>query len=213
MRRTGRYIAIDGPIGVGKTSLAKALAGRLDARSILDESGNNPFLDRFYENPDKYALPAQLYFLLTRYNQQRQLLQQELFAQSMVADYILARDRIFARLNLDPDELVLYENVYRLLGGRIAKPDLVVYIRARTQVLGERLHKRGRPIDRRTSYDYLERVAGAFRDFFFYYEETPLLVVDTSEIDFVADPADLDQLVREIDRVGTGVQYYVPRKS
>jgi deoxyguanosine kinase len=210
-RRRG-YIAIEGPIGVGKTSLAQALGLKFGARIILEDTESNPFLARFYENAEKYAFPAQLYFLLTRYNQQRQLVQQDLFSQATVSDYLLAKDRIFARLNLDSDELVLYEGVYRLLDGRIAKPDLVVYIRARTEVLFERLRKRNRPFERYISLEYLDQVAAAYRDFFFYYEETPLLVVDTSDIDFVVDPHDLDDLAREIDRAGEGAQYYVPRK-
>jgi deoxyguanosine kinase len=213
MRRSGGYIAIEGPIGVGKTSLAQALGLRLGARIVLEDTDNNPFIARFYQDPEKYAFPVQLYFLLTRYNQQRQLAQQDLFAQATVSDYLLAKDRIFARLNLDPDELVLYEGIYRLLDGQLAKPDLVVYIRAGVEVLAERLRKRNRTFERHISLEYLERVSAAYRDFFFYYDETPLLVVDSSDIDFVADPADLEDLLREIDRTSTGSHYYVPRKS
>ena len=213
MRRGGGYIAIEGPIGVGKTSLAQALGLRLGARIVLEDTDSNPFIARFYQDPEKYAFPVQLYFLLTRYNQQRQLAQQDLFAQATVTDYLLAKDRIFARLNLDPDELVLYEGVYRLLDGQLAKPDLVVYIRARVEVLAERLRKRNRTFERHISLEYLERVSAAYRDFFFYYDETPLLVVDSSEIDFVADPGDLEDLLREIDRTSTGSHYYVPRKG
>jgi deoxyguanosine kinase len=213
MRRGGGYIAIEGPIGVGKTSLAQALGLRLGARIVLEDTDSNPFIARFYQDPEKYAFPVQLYFLLTRYNQQRQLAQQDLFAQATVTDYLLAKDRIFARLNLDPDELVLYEGVYRLLDGQLAKPDLVVYIRAGVEVLADRLRKRNRSFERHISLEYLERVSAAYRDFFFYYDETPLLVVDSSEIDFVGDPGDLEDLLREIDRTSTGAHYYVPRKD
>ena len=213
MRRGGGYIAIEGPIGVGKTSLAQALGLRIGARIVLEDTDSNPFIARFYQDPEKYAFPVQLYFLLTRYNQQRQLAQQDLFAQATVTDYLLAKDRIFARLNLDPDELVLYEGVYRLLDGQLARPDLVVYIRARVEVLAERLRKRNRTFERHISMEYLERVSVAYRDFFFYYDETPLLVVDSSEIDFVDDPGDLEDLLREIDRTVTGSHYYVPRKG
>ena len=213
MRRGGGYIAIEGPIGVGKTSLAQALGLRIGARIVLEDTDSNPFIARFYQDPEKYAFPVQLYFLLTRYNQQRQLAQQDLFAQATVTDYLLAKDRIFARLNLDPDELVLYEGVYRLLDGQLARPDLVVYIRARVEVLAERLRKRNRTFERYISLEYLERVSAAYRDFFFYYDETPLLVVDSSEIDFVDDPDDLEDLLREIDRTVTGSHYYVPRKG
>jgi deoxyguanosine kinase len=207
------YLALEGPIGVGKTTLAQVLARELNARLILEAAEDNPFLARFYEDPDKYAFSAQLYFLLTRYNQQRELLQQDLFAQSTVSDYLFAKDRIFASLNLAPDELVLYEQVYKLLDANMAKPDLVVYLLARSDVLVERLRRRNRDFERDISYEYLERVSTAYRDFFFYYDEAPLLVVDTSEIDFVSNPGDLADLIREIDRAGQGVQHYVPRKS
>lgn len=213
MRRGGGYIAIEGPIGVGKTSLAQALGLKIGARIVLEDTDSNPFIARFYQDPEKYAFPVQLYFLLTRYNQQRQLAQQDLFAQATVTDYLLAKDRIFARLNLDPDELVLYEGVYRLLDGQLARPDLVVYIRARVEVLAERLRKRNRTFERHISVEYLESVSAAYRDFFFYYDETPLLVVDSSEIDFVDDPGDLEDLLREIDRTVMGSHYYVPRKG
>lgn len=207
------YIAVEGPIGVGKTSLAQLLAKETNARLMLEDADNNPFLPRFYAEPDKYAFPAQLYFLLTRYNQQRELAQRELFAQATVADYLFAKDRIFANLNLTPDELKLYENVYKLVDAQMVKPDLVVYVRARVEVLGERLRKRNRDFERHISYEYLERVSSAFRDFFFYYDEAPLLVVDSSEIDFVANPTDLADLIREIDSAGPGTQYFVPRKG
>jgi deoxyadenosine/deoxycytidine kinase len=212
MERRGGYIAVEGPIGVGKTSLARALARELNARMVLEDADDNPFLARFYEDPEQHALPVQLYFLLTRYNQQRDLAQQDLFTQATVADYLFAKDRIFATLNLAPDELTLYDNVYRLLDARMAKPDLVVYIRANVEVLLERLRKRNRDFERHVGVGYLERVSAAFRDFFFYYDETPLLVVDTTELDFVADSDDLKDLIREIDRAGPGVQYFVPRK-
>lgn len=212
MQRRGGYIAIEGPIGVGKTSLARALAKELNARTVLEGVEDNPFLARFYENPDQYALPVQLYFLLTRYSQQRELAQQDLFAQATVADYLFGKDRIFAALNLAPDELALYDNVYRLLDAQMPRPDLVVYIRANVEVLIERLRKRNRDFERHIGLKYLERVSAAFRDFFFYYDETPLLVVDTTELDFVEDSTDLKDLIREIDNAGKGVQYFVPRK-
>jgi deoxyguanosine kinase len=213
MRRRGGYIAVEGPIGVGKTSLAQALAARLNARLILEDVAGNPFLARFYADPDKYALPLQLYFLLTRYEQQRQLAQQDLFSQATVTDYLFAKDRLFARLNLAPDELSLYEQVYPLLDARMPKPDLVVHIRAGAGVLAERLRKRNRDFERDISLEYLERVSAAYRDFFFYYDEAPLLVVDTSAIDFVNDPDDLADLIREIENAGPGVQHFVPRKK
>ena len=213
MNRRAGYIAVEGPIGVGKSSLARLLARELNARLVLEAVDDNPFLARFYEDPDKYALPVQLYFLLTRYNQQRELAQQDLFAQATVADYLFAKDRVFAAMNLAPDELALYESVYRLLDAQTARPDLVVFMSARVEVLVERLRKRNRDFERDISVGYLERVSAAFRDFFFYYDEAPLLVVDTSEIDFVEDSDDLRDLIREIDHAGPGVQHFVPRKG
>jgi deoxyadenosine/deoxycytidine kinase len=210
-RRT--YIALEGPIGVGKTTLAQLLARQLGARLVLEDTEANPFLSRFYQEPEKYAFSAQLYFLLTRYHQQRELSQQDLFGQTTVADYLFAKDRIFANLNLAPDELELYERIYRLLDAKMAKPELVVYMLASIDVLAERLRRRNRDFERDISYEYLERVSAAYRDFFFYYDETPLLVVDTSEVDFENNPGDLSDLVREIDRAGQGVQHFVPRKS
>ena len=213
MKRRAGYIAVEGPIGVGKSSLARLLARELNARLVLEAVDDNPFLARFYEDADKYALPVQLYFMLTRYNQQREIAQQELFAQATVADYLFAKDRVFAGLNLAADELALYDSVYRLLDAGMARPDLVVFISARVEVLVERLRKRNRDFERDIRVAYLERVSAAFRDFFFYYEEAPLLVVDTSEIDFVADSDDLRDLIREIDHAGPGVQHFVPRKG
>jgi deoxyadenosine/deoxycytidine kinase len=198
---------------VGKTTLAQVLGKEMNARLVLEDSENNPFLRRFYDDPDKYAFPAQLYFLLTRHNQQRELSQQDLFAQMTVADYLFAKDRIFASLNLAPEELKLYEGVYQLLNAEMAKPDLVVYVRARVEVLADRLRKRNRDFERDISFEYLERVSAAYRDFFFYYDEAPLLVVDTSDIDFVANPGDLADLVREVNNAGQGTQHFVPRKS
>jgi len=211
-RRSG-YIAIEGPIGVGKTSLARLLATEFKARLVLEEVEENPFLARFYENADKYALPVQLYFLLTRYNQQRALAQQDLFNQATVSDYLFAKDRIFASINLAPEELALYDKIYRLLDEKMPKPDLVVFMTAQVERLLERLRRRDREFERDISRDYLERVSAAFRDFFFYYDEAPLLVVDTTAIDFVADSADLRDLIREIEGAGQGVQHFVPRKS
>jgi deoxyguanosine kinase len=213
MDRRGGYIAVEGPIGVGKTSLARLLAAEFNARLVLEEVDDNPFLARFYEEPEQYALPVQLYFLLTRYNQQRALAQQDLFAQATVSDYLFAKDRIFATQNLAPDELALYEKIYHLLDARMAKPDLVIFMSARIDVLVDRLRKRNREFERDISVEYLERLSLAFRDFFFYYDEAPLLVVDTSEIDFVEDSSDLRDLIREIEQAGPGVQHFVPRKG
>lgn len=211
--KSARYIVVEGPIGVGKTSLARLLAEELNARAIFEHVEENPFLKKFYDEPGAYAFQAQLFFLLSRYRQQRQLAQQDLFNQSTVADYLFAKDQIFAQTNLDGDELALYRQMFNLLDARLPKPDLVVYLQARSEVLMERLRKRDRDYERRISPEYVQRIAEAYRDFFFYYEETPLLVVDVSSVDFVANSDDLADLIREIRSMGQGVQHYIPLGS
>lgn len=210
---SSRYIVVEGPIGVGKTSLARLLAEEFGARLILESVEENPFLKKFYENPRQNAFPAQLFFLLSRYRQQRDLAQQELFSKSTVADYLFAKDQIFAQVNLGADEFTLYRQLYQLLEPRLAKPDLVVYLQARTDVLLSRLRKRDRDYERRIAPEYVERIAEAYRDFFFHYDDTPLLVVNCSEIDFVDHSEEMNDLVREIRSMGRGVQHYIPLGS
>jgi deoxyadenosine/deoxycytidine kinase len=209
----GRYIVVEGPIAVGKTSLTERLAEALGARVILEESEENPFLRKFYESPEKYAFKAQLFFLLNRFRQQSEIAQLDLFEQSIVCDYLFAKDQLFARLNLENDELNLYQQVYRMLDARIVKPDLVVYLEARGEVLWKRLRRREREYERRVAPAYLERVAEAYRQFFHHYNDGPLLVVQSSEIDFVERPGDLADLMKEIQAVKRGVQHYVPLSS
>lgn len=194
-----RYIAIEGPIGVGKTTLATAMADRLGGRVVLEAVEENPFLPGFYQDRKKHAFQAQIFFLLSRFQQQQELFQQDLFNQVTIADYLFAKDRIFASLTLEPNELALYERIWQVLGARVVKPDLVVYLQARPDVLAARIRKRGRDFERSVTGDYLEQVSRAYGDFFFHYEDTPLLVVNTSDID-LADEGDLDALLREIRR-------------
>jgi len=208
-----RYIVVDGPIGVGKTTLARLLADAFEARLVLEVVDENPFLKKFYERPRQYAFQAQLFFLLTRYRQQRELAQQDLFSQNTVVDYLFAKDQIFAQLNLDADELALYRQLFGLLDARLPKPDLVVYLQARADVLLSRLRKRDRDYERRIAPEYIGRVAEAYRDYFFYYDETPLLVVNSSDIDFVANSDEMADLIREIKGMGQGVQHYIPLGS
>jgi len=208
-----RYIVVEGPIGVGKTTLAKKIAAELGARPVLEQAEENPFLRRFYDKPDTYAFQAQLFFLLSRYRQQKQLAQQDLFAQGTVADYLFAKDQIFAEANLDDDELALYRQMFGLLDARLPKPDLVVYLNARKDVLLDRLRRRDREYERRIPTAYLNKIAEAYKDFFFYYEEAPLLVVDSSDVDFVTRSEDFSDLIREIDQMGRGVQHYIPLGS
>ncbi len=207
---SARYIAVEGPIGVGKTTLATVVAERLGGRFVPEPVEENPFLARFYEDRRKHAFQAQLFFLLSRYQQQQALLQQDLFAQVTVADYLFAKDRIFAALNLDPPELALYEQVYGLIGPRTLKPDLVVYLQARTDVLLSRIRRRGREFERHVEPAYLEALARAYNDFFFHYDEAPLLVVNTSDIDLARSSADADALVAVIGRHRKGLHHYNP---
>jgi deoxyadenosine/deoxycytidine kinase len=208
-----RYIAIEGPIGVGKSSLAKILAQKTASRLVKEEVEGNPFLERFYENPRKYAFQTQLFFLLSRYRQQREVAQGDLFEGGVVCDYILAKDKIFALINLEDDEISLYESIYKLLVSTLPKPDLVVYLQARPEVLLSRVRKRGVAYERNISLDYLRTLSDAYNEYFFHYNETPLLVVNTSEIDFVESPRDLEHLVREVKSVKRGTQHYIPLGS
>jgi deoxyadenosine/deoxycytidine kinase len=205
-----RYIAIEGPIGVGKTTLAQILADRLGGRLVLEQPEENPFLAGFYADRRKYAFQAQIFFLLSRFQQQQALFQQDLFTRSTVADYLFAKDRIFAALTLDPAELALYGQVYALLGPRVVRPDLVIYLQARTDVLVQRVRKRGRDYERGIEPAYLEALAKAYSDFFFHYEDTPLLVVNTSDIDIEGSSDDLEALLAVIRRHRKGTQHYVP---
>ena len=212
MKRT-RYIAVEGPLGVGKTTLAQILADEFEARVVLERVDDNPFIGRFYEEPGKYALQTQLFFLLTRYRQQQEVSQQELFRQNLVADYIFAKDQLFAQVTLDTDEFPLYRQLFRMLEVRLPKPDLVVYLQARVDVLLARLRKRARDYERWVTPEYVGRIAEAYKDFFFRYEETPLLVVNCSEIDFASHSEEVEDLVREIREMGAGVQHYIPLGS
>jgi deoxyadenosine/deoxycytidine kinase len=208
-----RYMAIEGAIGVGKTSLAKILANQFGWRLVQEEVGHNPFLERFYENPRKFAFQTQLFFLLSRYRQQRELAQGNLFEKGVVSDYVLAKDKIFALINLEDDEISLYDSIYRLLVPTVPRPDLVIYLQARPEVLLSRVRKRGVEYERNISLDYLKTLSDAYNEYFFHYNETPLLVVNTSEIDFVESPRDLEHLVREVKSVKRGTHHYIPLGS
>ena len=207
-----KYIVIEGPIGVGKTSLAQLLAKELNARLFLERVEDNPFLTRFYQDRHQFAFQTQIFFLLSRYRQLETLKQQDLFSIVTLSDYFMPKDRIFAALNLEPDELALYEQIYTLLNPRLPKPDLVIYLQAETDVLMQRIKQRGREYENGMAWDYLTALNQAYNDFFFYYNDTSLLVVQTSEIDFVKSRADLEDLLDKITQMKKGTQYYVPRK-
>ena len=205
-----RYIVVEGPIGVGKTALTRALAKRFSARSVFELVEENPFLASFYQDRNKYAFQTQLFFLLSRFKQQQELFQQELFQQVTVSDYLFAKDRIFASITLDPNELALYERVYEHLGPRVMKPDLVIYLQARLDVLLARIRKRGREFERKFDPEYLAELSRTYNDFFHRYDETPLLVINTSDIDFVETERDFEELVRAIGSIKAGTHYYQP---
>lgn len=207
-----RYIALEGPIGVGKTSLAQLLGAEFKGRVLLEGVDDNPFLNNFYQDKKKYAFQTQLFFLLSRYKQQKDLGQQDLFYSTVVADYLFAKDKIFAYVNLDENELALYEQVYRLLDARIPKPDLVIYLQAKTEVLIERIRKRNKLYEKGIEEAYIERLVDAYNRYFFYYADTPLLVVNTSDIDFVNSPGDLTNMVNEIRSLKGGIQHYIPAR-
>ncbi len=205
-----RYIVVEGPIGVGKTSLCNILSQRFNGRMVLEVVEENPFLANFYQDRQKFAFQTQMFFLLSRYRQQQELFQQDLFSAVTVSDYLFAKDRIFACLTLDPNELSLYDRVFDALGPRVAKPDLVIYLQARMDVLLARIKKRGREFERKFDAQYLEELCRAYNEFFFHYSDTPLLVINTSDIDFVNNDADLENLLSAVKRHRHGVQHYIP---
>jgi deoxyadenosine/deoxycytidine kinase len=208
-----KYIVIEGPIGVGKTSLAKLLAKEFRARLILEKSEENPFLPYFYQDRKKYAFQTQIFFLLNRFQQQKEIAQPDLFNQITLSDYLFAKDRIFASINLDDHELSLYEQVFKLLNGKIPTPDLVIFLQAKPEVLLHRIKLRNISYEREIDLEYLKLLTEAYNYFFFHYDQTPLLVVDTSEIDFVNRKEDLNQLIKEIKRMKKGIWYFIPMKS
>ncbi len=207
-----KFIAVEGPIGVGKTSLVDFLADRLEARKVL-ESVENPFLHEFYQDSPGAAFQCQLFFLLNRFRKQQELAQGNLFKQSVVCDYIFAKDKIFAYLNLNDSELMLYEKLYGLLDEQVPHPDLVIYLQARDEILMERIRKREREYEKEISDTYVSELNRAYNYFFFHYNRTPLLVIDTSNIDFVKSQEDLEEILRQISSMQKGVQYYIPLGS
>lgn len=192
------YLAVEGPIGVGKTSLATMIAKDLGGRLILEEAKQNPFLGSFYMNPENFAFQTQLFFLVSRYKQQSKLKQQDLFNQVTVSDYIFAKDQIFAQLNLSQDELDLYNRIYQLLDSSLPKPDVVIFLQASPDVLMSRIKKRDDEFEKGIHPDYVEKLSQAYARFFFQYNDTPLLVANTSGIDFVKDKKDYETLKKEL---------------
>jgi len=204
------YVAIEGVIGVGKTTLAGLLAKKWGAHLKLEVVEENPFLPQFYADMRAYAFQTQLFFLLSRHKQQLELKQYDLFMERVVADYMFAKDRIFANITLDDNELALYTRLADLLERDVPKPDIVVYLQASVDVLMDRIRKRGRKFERDMSRDYIESLNEAYNYFFFHYTDTPLIVVNTNDIDFVDNSADFEELAKEIEEHDKGTAYYVP---
>jgi deoxyadenosine/deoxycytidine kinase len=207
-----KHVAVEGPIGVGKTSLVERLAARFSGVKVLEDAGN-PFLEAFYKGVPGAAFQVQIFFLLSRYQQHVELRQGDLFTRLVVADYTMAKDRLFARLNLTDPEFALYDRLYNLLVPSLPKPDLVIYLEASVEVCLERIRRRGRPFERTIDLGYLRRLKEAYAEYFFHYAETPLLVVNTDDLDFVHREEDFAALVEQMARVQRGTQVFIPLGS
>lgn len=206
-----RYIAIEGVIGAGKTTLATLLAERLNADLVLEQFEINPFLEKFYKDRRRYAFQTQIFFLVNRYIQQQNLLQSNLFKEYLVSDYIFEKDKIFAYLNLEGEELKLYDTLATQLEKNILKPDLVIFLKASVDKLMENIRKRDRVFERNMQRSYIEQLHEAYDHFFFAYKSTPLLIVNTNELDFLKNPQDLDNLIELIFRKDRAfIEFYSP---
>ncbi len=206
-----RFIAIEGVIGAGKTSLAKKIKEKLNADFVLEQFETNPFLEKFYSDRKRFAFQTQMFFLINRYKQQEALNQENLFTEFIVSDYVFEKDRIFAYLNLNGEELKLYESLFPLLNRNLRKPDLVVYLQSSIERLMFNIKKRSRRIERNLTRNYIEELSDAYNHFFFRYNTTPLLIVNSTEIDFVNSEEDFDELFKQIFREDRGlIEYFKP---
>ncbi|MBU1708058.1 deoxynucleoside kinase [bacterium] len=208
-----RYLTIEGVIGVGKTSLAEILTNRLQGQIVLERPEENPFLEDFYVDPKRFAFQTQLFFLLSRYRQQQELPEPDFFHPVLIADYLFAKDKIFAYINLSEAELLLYERVMEILEPRIRKPDLVIYLQSSTERLMKNIRLRSRPYERSMSEEYIRTLNEAYNQFFFNYNNTPLLIVNATRIDFVKNEEHLEALVEEILRERAGTSFYNPAET
>ena len=207
-----KHIAVEGPIGVGKTSLVDMLARRFRGTRVLEDA-ENPFLGEFYKDKRGAAFRCQLFFLLSRHDQQKQITQRDLFTELVLSDYTFAKDKIFAYLTLEDSELMIYNRLYELLEPSVPKPDLVIYLQANLDTLLKRIRKRGRDYEKTISPPYLQELSEAYAHYFYRYDETPLLVVNTNRIDFDTTPEHFEALVEQISGAQKGTQYYAPLGS
>ena len=204
------YIAIEGPIGVGKTSLANMMSKELGARLVLEAFEENPFLPDFYKDPERYAFQTQLFFLLQRYRQQQELRQVDMFQNLLITDYMFVKDRLFASLNLGEKEMQLYDTVANLLERNIIKPDLVIYLQADTDTLMKNIAKRGREMETGITYEYIDALSQVYTEYFFRYQDTPLVIINTNNIDFVHNEDDLKEVIKYIRQPVSGTKFFNP---
>ena len=207
------HIAVEGTIGVGKTSLAKILGERLEAKLILEEFEENPFLVDFYKDAERFAFQTQLFFLLSRYRQQQELQQTDLFTKALVSDYMFIKDRLFAALNLNDKEMGLYNSVARILEKNVSFPDMVIFLQSDTDRLMLNIKKRGREYEKSIDWKYIDALNQIYNEFFFRYDKSPLLIINTNDIDFVHNKNDLEEIIEFIRTPGEGTRYFNPLKS
>ena len=211
--KSAYHVVIEGSIGVGKTSLAHLLAERLDAKLILEEFEENPFLPEFYRDPERYGFQTQLFFLLSRYRQQLDLQQTDLFYKCIISDYMFAKDRLFASINLNDKEISLYDTVASLLEKNILYPNLVIFLQSDTERLMANIRKRGREYEKQMDWKYIDVLNQVYNEYFFRYDKSPLMIINTNDIDFVNNEEDLDEVLKFIRTPVQGVKYYNPVKS
>ena len=204
------YIAIEGPIGVGKTSLAQLLSKELGARLVLEDFEDNPFLPDFYNDPERFGFQTQLFFLLQRYRQQQDLRQVDMFQKLLITDYMFVKDRLFASLNLGDKEMQLYDTVASLLERNIIRPDIVIYLQADTDVLMKNIEKRGRNMEKNVTWEYIDALNQVYTEYFFRYRDTPLVIINTNNIDFVENENDLKEVIDYIRQPVSGTKFFNP---
>ena len=204
------YIAVEGPIGVGKTSLANLISKELGARLVLEQFEENPFLPEFYKDPERYSFQTQLFFLLQRYRQQQELKQVDMFQNLLITDYLFVKDRLFASLNLNEKEMHLYDTVANLLEKNIIRPDLVIYLQADTDTLMNNIARRGREMEEDISKDYIDALGQVYTEYFFRYQDSPLVIINTSNIDFVHNENDLKEIINFIRKPVSGTKFFNP---